>query len=969
MYKKQIQKHLHHALMTVAAGIAFIALSTEIQADVIHLLPKVKKLEIGKGSLPLSSPLTISDPRQTPALNLYLTDCGATLTQEGDAAGTPVTVEYTDGIPGAFRHDFTDWPDEEYSLSVTPEGISIKAVSQTGVIRAAQTLFQLSLERDGSLPCVEIQDWPAFKVRGYMHDVGRSFIEYETLLRHIDLLSRFKINTFHWHLTENQAWRFEVNGYPQLTSDASMTRFPGKYYTQEQCTALSRYAAERGVTVIPEIDMPGHSEAFTRAMGFSMQTDEGVKVLKEALRQLAATFPDAPYIHIGADEVALTYPKFLQIMTAYVQNELHRKVVVWNPISNFTITDKTGFDMTTTWHPTGKAVAGIPNIDTRYNYANLNDMFADPVGLFRSTVYHEKQGTKDIVGAISAFWNDRKMATEEDIIRQNGFYTFVLVNSERTWVGNREQYIEQGGAMLPVAGPEFNEFADWEQRFLFYKNSILKDESIPYVRQTNIKWRVTEPMPRNSADGDAVFPPETSEPATAYEYNGKTYGTVRAAGAAVYLRHSWGDKVKALFTNKPTDNMTSYAYTYIYSPTEQTAGAFIEFQTYGRSEVYPAPLPDKWDRKGSDIWINDERIAPPVWIGSTHPGSINREDLLGNQNFTAREPAQIRLKKGWNKVLLKLPYCNLPNIRLNQWMFTFVLTDPEGRNALEGIIYSPDKIMDENADRLNASLDDAEAWVKATFREIPGFYDPALATDYTATIQAVKATIHDELSEEERNAQLNDLAQKRSELEARLTPEAIMQPQERTADGSEMVYYLSTPNRDGKFMTGQGANAKAVGKNETSATAGWKFARRSDNTWDIINYANGTYLSAESQFNTPVYTRSARPRKGWEIKPASQFGLVTITCGNVQLNQTKSSQNYEIYNWGNGNNTTDTGCQFSFSIADDLIMTGVKGITEQTQNQRFSGKVYDLQGRSYPSGSIPKPQSIYISNNKKYIGN
>lgn len=73
MYKKQIQKHLHHALMTVAAGIAFIALSTEIQADVIHLLPKVKKLEIGKGSLPLSSPLTISDPRQTPALNLYLT--------------------------------------------------------------------------------------------------------------------------------------------------------------------------------------------------------------------------------------------------------------------------------------------------------------------------------------------------------------------------------------------------------------------------------------------------------------------------------------------------------------------------------------------------------------------------------------------------------------------------------------------------------------------------------------------------------------------------------------------------------------------------------------------------------------------------------------------------------------------------------------------------------------------------------
>ncbi len=681
-------------MAAIVAGVVCIAFTTVARADVGHLMPKVKELTVGDGILSLSSPLTINDLRQTPALVLYLNDCGASLTRKGEAAGIPVTVEYVDEIPGAFRHDFVDWPNEEYTLSITPEGIVIKAVSQTGVIRAAQTIYQLSLERDGSLPCVEIKDWPAFKVRGYMHDVGRSFIEYETLLRHIDLLARFKINTFHWHLTENQAWRFEVKDYPQLTSDASMTRLQGKYYTQEQCSALARYAADRGVTIIPEIDMPGHSEAFTRAMGYSMQTDKGVVVLKEALRQLAATFPDAPYIHIGADEVALTYPGFLQIMTSYVQNNLQRKVVVWNPITNFTITDQTGFDLTTTWHPTGKAVAGMPNIDTRYNYANLNDLFADPVGLFRSTVYHEKQGTSDIVGAISAFWNDRRMATEEDIIKQNGFYTFVLVNSERTWVGGREQYIEQGGAMLPVEGPEFDEFADWEQRFLYYRNSLLKDEPVPYVRQTNVRWRVVEPMPRNSEETDMVFPPETSEPALSYEYNGKTYGTVSAAGAAVYLYHSWGDKVKALFNYKPADNMTSYAYTYVYSPIEQTAGAFIEFQTYGRSEVYPAPLPGTWDRKGSDIWVNDERIAPPVWTGSTNPGTVGREDLLGNQNFTAREPAQIKLKQGWNKILLKLPYCNQPDIRLNQWMFTFVLTDLEGKNALDGIIYSPDKIMD-----------------------------------------------------------------------------------------------------------------------------------------------------------------------------------------------------------------------------------------------------------------------------------
>ena len=108
-----------------------------------------------------------------------------------------------------------------------------------------------------------------------MHDVGRSFLPIEELKREIDLLSRFKVNTFHWHLTDNTGWRMEIKAFDQLTGDKSIIRYPGEYYTQAEAKELQDYAAERGVTIIPEIDMPGHSGPFERSMGYSMQSDEG----------------------------------------------------------------------------------------------------------------------------------------------------------------------------------------------------------------------------------------------------------------------------------------------------------------------------------------------------------------------------------------------------------------------------------------------------------------------------------------------------------------------------------------------------------------------------------------------------------------------------------------------------------------------------------------------------------------------
>ncbi len=688
-------------IYTIVLVVLVLCLPVTALAKSDHLLPRPQKISLNGKAKPfkLGRKVSITDSKGVKALRAFFEEHGCKTDSKAKAT---VTVTYTDAIEGAFDHKLAGYDNEAYTLEISTDAIEITAVSETGVIRAAQTLAQLAQGYKGKpkLEALTITDWPAFKVRGYMHDVGRSFISIETLKRHVDLLARFKVNTFHWHMTENQAWRFEVKAYPQLTSSGSMTRYPGLFYTQEQCRELQDYAKERGVIVIPEIDMPGHSEAFTRAMGFDMQTDKGVAVLKEIIEEVVKVFPDAPYIHIGADEKSITYPDFLKIMTDKVHS-LGKMVAVWNPIRGVAISTSTGADMTQMWSTGGKVINGMPNIDCRYNYTNHFDVFADLVGIYKSNIYYEQQGTADVAGTISAYWNDRKTLTEEDIIKQNNFYANVIASAERAWIGGGKRYIDNcnnggtnggGGTTLPNSGEEYEEFADWERRFLFHKEQTLKGEPIAYVKQANVRWRITEPFP-NNGDKDAVFSPETEGPKESYTVDGKTIKTSIATGAGIYLRHTWGNNIiQTHYGATNYSNCTSYAWTYVYSPKKQTVGAQIEFQNYGRSEKDKAPDAGKWDRKGSRIWINDNEILPPAWENTGV--AINNEVDLRNENFTARKPVEITLEKGWNKVFIKLPYVPADGVRLNKWMFTFVLTDLNGDSAVEGLVYSPDKKLD-----------------------------------------------------------------------------------------------------------------------------------------------------------------------------------------------------------------------------------------------------------------------------------
>ena len=580
--------------------------------------------------------------------------------------------------------------DEAYSLTITPDSVLIKASTDKGIYWAKQTLNQLVLqakENDNYIPSVEITDWPAFRVRGFMHDVGRSFISVEELKKHISLLSQYKINVFHWHLTENQGWRIESKRFPQLNDSSSFTRLHGKYYTIEDAHEIAEWVNKHNMILIPEIDMPGHSAAFIRAMGVDMQSTQGMAILKELMEEICTVvFPTVEYIHIGTDEVQFSNPDFVPTMVEYVRG-FGKKVISWNPGWNY----KPGeIDATQLWSYRGKAQPGIPAIDSRFHYINHFDTFGDIVALYNSRIYNTDQGSDDIAGSILAIWNDRLLPTEQDIMLQNYFYPNMLAFAERTWRGGGTEYFDDKGVILPTnqSDPVFIEFTNFEDRMLWHKKALFANEPFPYVKQTYVKWHITDPFP-NNGDLKMSFPPET-ELSDSYTYNGQSYNVKPAIGAGIYLRHVWGKTVPA-FYDDPKENHTAYAYTWVWSPKAQTVGLWASTQDYSRSEADLAPPQGEWDYRGSRIWINNEELEAPVWE-NTHSENTN-EITLKNENFIANDPIRVQLNKGWNKVLLKLPIgkFSTPEVRLQKWMFTFVFVTPDGKDAMPGLVYSPSK--------------------------------------------------------------------------------------------------------------------------------------------------------------------------------------------------------------------------------------------------------------------------------------
>lgn len=230
---------------------------------------------------------------------------------------------------------------ETYQLIINRQGITISAASRAGIFYGLQTLMQLMLhfETESQIPCLEIEDGPQYSWRGFMLDEARHFHGKDQTKRLLDIMAHYKMNIFHWHLADDQGWRVEIKRYPRLTKTGAVR--PGTsysffnkkhngiphsgFYTQDDIAEIVAYAAERHITIVPEIDIPGHSLAalaaypefsctgnsLTPATGPGIYSDiycvgkeKTFEFLENIFQEILSLFP-AQYIHFGGDETPI----------------------------------------------------------------------------------------------------------------------------------------------------------------------------------------------------------------------------------------------------------------------------------------------------------------------------------------------------------------------------------------------------------------------------------------------------------------------------------------------------------------------------------------------------------------------------------------------------------------------------------------------------------------------------------------
>ncbi len=562
---------------------------------------------------------------------------------------------------------------EGYVLRTWPDRFELEAATEAGLFYGLQTLRQLVLGKNDRgqevLASAEIRDMPAFPHRGFLLDVGRNFMPIDTLKKHIDLMSRFKINLFHWHLTDSPSWRVECKSFPRLNDPQFQVkgRDPGAFYTYDEIRDLIAYARKRHVMVVPELDMPGHSDYFKKAFGFPMESPQGMDVLEKLLDEFCREIPRemCPWLHIGTDECHVPNPvKFAKRMAGKVVS-LGRRPMQWKP--GLPVADGAVAQL---WNDEGISV--IPSrekgayIDSTAGYINV----LDPTVMVRKQFFRQmcgqERGDDKALGGIVCLWNDVRADNPEQIERQNPMWPGIMTFAERSWKGSSIDATFYKGVLPPRDSEAFQAFELFEQRL--EKLGIGLGRPFPYWPQCGVSWRVTDPVPVK--DGSKV------EAMRRLIVSGELSPLTKQADGG-YLALKTRVDPCGIFA-KESPGVTVWCRTELESPADGIQYVVIGFDAPARSNRRCSGIPrnGEWSSFGSRIWVNGQEIKGPNW---QMPGSRgyrentwfrppNELPFTDEEFWWTREPVAIPVKKGTNMIVIENPF----TVPQQNWTVTFI---------------------------------------------------------------------------------------------------------------------------------------------------------------------------------------------------------------------------------------------------------------------------------------------------------
>lgn len=570
--------------------------------------------------------------------------------------------------------------DQAYVLDIRPNGVSVTAGGEAGERYARITLQQMAKLAGGKpVPSAKVKDYPKLVWRGVMNDCGRNFLALEGVKAFIDVAAAYKMNLFHWHLTDYHGWRLESKKYPQLQDRKTFVRQIGKYYTQKEFREIVAYAAERGITIMPELDVPGHTLAFRKAFGIETMKAPGTdKIISDLIDELCALAPKdvMPFIHLGTDEVRVDperVPDDWCSKWADTVTKNGRATVVWAPGETVKTSGQV-VDMV--WHDNHITNSSNAAIDSaRMYFASTGPFFILPQASFVKPCRWAGIDEKRKLGAIACAWHDDAVGDDTmRLFRNATIFPAILAFADNYWHGREKDYNEYLRMMPPVGTDAFKTAQALEKRLIVHRDVFFKgtDKPFAFLKQSDMRWRLTW---ENGKEIASDVPQATID-------------------LRKYVKERKG---------------TVIAETWVKSPCDREVGAWISFTDTGSAYVRTgeAPLPGigQWNRHGAKLEINGVSVPPPHWsrpgakiTSKTDPdkksykGIVYSNDLcetpISDEWYFLRPPRKVSLRKGWNHVKL-----TLPRLGGGRWTSTFAFLGGTSDHPceIEGLEYSASK--------------------------------------------------------------------------------------------------------------------------------------------------------------------------------------------------------------------------------------------------------------------------------------